>query len=123
MTETGYRKDGATAAARSLPPLEFSDGQPQIQQQVLRLDRDSLNNLPEGPDGSRYRWVDLDSGGLSGILSDTGGGWYYKRNWSANNLTPQPDGDRGARALFGPLETVASLPSRSDLSRAQPRCR
>ena len=116
MTQTGYRA-GAELVTRSMPPLELSYSQPQIQQEILTLDPDSQANLPEGLDGSRFRWVDLDGEGLSGILSDAGGSWYYKRNRSADHLVPQPDGTLAARASFGPVETVAGLPSRSDLSR------
>lgn len=113
--ETGYRQDGAATIARSLPPLEFDYSTPQIQTAVLSLDRDSLGNLPEGIDGSRFRWVDLDGEGLSGILSEAPLGWYYKRNLSANNTVAQPDGSLAARASFAPMETVPALPSRSDL--------
>ena len=115
-TQTGYRHGGEGFAARSMPPLEFQYSQPQIQQTVLTLDPGSQANLPEGLDGSSFRWVDLDGEGLSGILTGADGGWYYKRNISAGNLVAQPDGTLAARASFGPLETVASLPSRSDLS-------
>jgi RHS repeat-associated protein len=118
-TETGYRAEGGATISRSRPPLEFAYSQPQIEPAVLSLDRDSLGNLPEGVDGSRFRWVDLDGEGLSGILSDAGGGWYYKRNLSANNLVAQPDGSALARARFGPLETVPGLPSHSNLSGGQ----
>ena len=48
--------------------------------------------------------------------SASGGAWYYKRNRSAGNLIPLPDGTSVARAQFGPAETVAVLPSRGDLS-------
>ena len=118
-TQTGYRQvnlGDQGLVTRSMPPLEFTYSQPQIQQEILTLDSGSQGNLPEGLDGSSFRWVDLDGEGLSGILSDAGGGWYYKRNLSANNLILQPDGTLTARASFGPLETVAGLPSRSDLS-------
>ena len=93
-----------------------SYSQPQIQQEILTLDPGSQANLPEGLDGGRFRWVDLDGEGLTGILSDVGGSWYYKRNLSAGNLITQADGTLAARASFGPLETVSALPSRSDLS-------
>jgi RHS repeat-associated protein len=117
VTQTGYRQGDQGLTTRSMPPLEFTYSQPQIQQEILTLDPDSMGNLPEGLDGSRFRWADLDGEGLSGILSDAGGGWYFKRNLSANNLIPQPGGTLAARACFGPLETVAGLPSRSDLYR------
>ena len=45
----------------------------------------SLENLPQGLDGTRYQWVDLDGEGLSGILTEQGGGWFYKRNLSPIN--------------------------------------
>ena len=57
---------------------------------MLTLDPDSLAGLPQGIDGSQYRWVDLDGEGLSGILADVGGAWNYKRNLSAANQVPQP---------------------------------
>lgn len=119
LTETGYRQDSGTTVTRSLPPLEFGYTQPQIQSAILRLDRDSLGNLPEGIDGSRFRWLDLDGEGLSGILSQAPGGWYYKRNLSANNIVAQTDGSLATRARFAPLEPVAALPSHSDLTGQQ----
>ena len=117
-TQTGYRQNeqnGEGVVARSMPPLEFEYSQPQIQQTILALDAASQANLPEGLDGS-FLWVDLDGEGLSGILSDANGAWHYKRNISAGNLVAQSDGTLAARAAFGPLETVAHLPSRSDLA-------
>ena len=115
VAETAYRQDGGLTVA-SMPPTEFEYSQPLIGQQVLTLDPDSQANLPEGLDGSRYQWSDLDGEGLSGVLTSSGGAWYYKRNLSAGNLVARPDGTSAARARLGPLETVASLPSRSDLS-------
>ena len=100
VTQTGYRQgDQRGLVTRSMPPLEFSYSQPQIQPEILTLDPDSLANLPEGLDGGRFRWVDLDGEGLSGILSDAGGGWYYKRNLSAGQ--PGRPG-RTARSPRGP---------------------
>lgn len=111
VTQTGYRPGGGGFATRSMPPLEFDYSQPQIQPAVLTMDPGSQANLPEGLDGSRFQWADLDGEGLSGILSPADGAWYYKRNLSAGHLVAQPDGTVAARASFGPLETVAHLPS------------
>jgi RHS repeat-associated protein len=118
-TQTGYRKEGAATIVRSLPPLEFSYSRPHIQPDVLSLDRDSLGNLPEGIDGSRFRWVDLDGEGLSGILSEAPAGWYYKRNLSANNIVGGADKRVLARASFGPLRPVAEIPAGADLAAGQ----
>jgi RHS repeat-associated protein len=117
--QTGYRRSGNAYTSRSLPPLEFAYTQAVIQQDVRTADAASLANLPEGIDGSRFQWVDLDGEGLSGILADWGGGWGYKPNLSAANQVRQPDGSYQACALFGPLEPVALLPSRSTLGGAQ----
>jgi RHS repeat-associated protein len=119
VTQTGYRRQGDGFLPRSMPPLEFEYSEPQIQPDVLTLDADSLGNLPEGLDGSRYQWADLDGEGLSGILSDIGGGWGYKRNFGPLNQKPLGDGSRATFASFGPLETVAELPSRNELGRGQ----
>ena len=45
-----------------------------------KLDAESLENLPVGLDGSYYQWVDLDGEGLSGILTEQAGAWFYKPN-------------------------------------------
>ncbi|MBW8877783.1 MAG: hypothetical protein JF614_22675, partial [Acidobacteria bacterium] len=122
VTQTGYRRAGTGYRRQSLPPLEFEYSQPRVRPEVLTLDAESLANLPEGLDGSRFQWVDLDGEGLSGILTDfghAGGGWGYKRNLSPLNQVTLPDGSRATRARFGPLEPVAALPSRSELGGGQ----
>ena len=116
VNQTGYRPGGAGFATRSMPPLEFQYSQPQIQPAVLTMDPGSQANLPEGLNGSSFQWADLDGEGLSGVLSLADGAWYYKRNLSAGHLVPQPDGTVAARASFGPLETVAHLPSSAGLT-------
>ncbi|HVZ38022.1 MAG TPA: SpvB/TcaC N-terminal domain-containing protein [Candidatus Kapabacteria bacterium] len=116
VVHTGYRRDGMGGyIRRTMPPTEFEYSKPVIQPDVLTLDPEGFENLPEGMDGSRYQWVDLDGEGLSGILTDMGGEWGYHRNLSPVNLVPGPGGDPVMRAKFGPLEEVSPLPSRSEL--------
>ena len=117
VTQTGHRRSGAGYTSRSLPPLEFDYSQPQISPDVLELDAGSLAGLPRGVDGSQYRWADLDGEGLSGVLTDLGGAWGYKRNLSPISQVTQPDGSLATRARLGPLETLPALPSRSGLGR------
>jgi len=112
VSHTGY---GATGATRALPPLALTYSEPVIQSAVLTLDPDSFANLPEGLDGSRNRWIDLDGEGLSGVLVPQEDGWYYKRNQSANNLQLQQDRSYAVRARFGPLELVTAHPTASAL--------
>lgn len=77
---------------------------------VQDIHSSSLENLPIGVDGVSYQWVDLDGEGLSGLLTQQGGRWFYKRNSSANNF-PDTD-DELARPRFDALKTLHMQPSR-----------
>jgi RHS repeat-associated protein len=115
IAQTGYSRQGAGYFSRSQPPLDLVYSQPEIQPDVLTLEPGSLANLPEGVDGSRFQWADVDGEGMPGILSDAGGAWSYKRNLSPNNRVTLANGSLTARASFGPLELVSALPSRNGL--------
>ena len=108
ITQTGYIRNvtnGASYERKSLPPLELTYSQPLVDEQVHFIDANSLENLPAGLDGSRYQWVDLDSEGIAGILTEQAGAWFYKRNL----------GD----AHFAPVQLVATKPSPSNLQSGQ----
>jgi RHS repeat-associated protein len=91
-----------TYLKKSLPPLDFDYTQASISEEIQEIDRESLENLPNGLDGSRYQWVDLDGEGLSGILTEQADAWFYKANLGGGQ--------------FGPLELVAAKPSLAALS-------
>ena len=116
VTRSGYSTTPGGIVSRSMPPLEFGYSEPQIQPDVLTLDRDSLGNLPEGIGEERLRWLDLDGDGLAGVLAETPASWLFKRNLSADNIVALPGGGAAARAQFGPLETVAEMPSAAGLA-------
>lgn len=84
-TQTGYERQGSSYLAKSLPPVEFQCSEAVIDETVRDVDAESLQNLPYGLDGTNYRWVDLDGEGLSGILTEQGGSWFYKPNLSPVN--------------------------------------
>ncbi|MEU8941995.1 SpvB/TcaC N-terminal domain-containing protein [Streptomyces goshikiensis] len=103
VTHQGYQRDSGGFRARSLPPVEFTYSEAVVDHTLRELDEESLDGLPAGLDGgARYQWVDLDGEGLPGILTEQGGGWFYKRNLSPLTST---------RARFGPAETISSRPS------------
>jgi RHS repeat-associated protein len=110
VTQTGYRRNNGGYDKRSLPPVEFEYTEPVVQEVVEEVDPESLENLPIGLEGSRYRWTDLHGEGISGILTEQAGAWFYKRN-----LSPIPERQRDGRELvkaqFAPLETVALKPN------------
>jgi hypothetical protein len=92
ISQSGYVRQPADGIAQrylrsSLPPLEFAysavpTAAELAQQPIRELTGDELENLPHGLDGSRHRFVDLDGEGLSGLLSEHAGTWFYKRNLS-----------------------------------------
>jgi RHS repeat-associated protein len=100
ITQLGYRRRPAPAAgyvSGSLPPLELEYSEPIMDDRVQEVDAASLENLPGGVDGSSYRWVDLDGEGLSGVLTEQAGAWFYKPSLGSGR--------------FGPVETLEARPS------------
>lgn len=109
VSQSGFRRLAAGSYLRkSLPPLEFGYSEAKIEGKIREVDSESVENLPMGLDGSRYQWVDLDGEGLSGILTEQAGSWFYKRNLSPINSLP---GSERLQARFAPLELVASKPA------------
>jgi RHS repeat-associated protein len=109
-SQSGYVSDGAGGyRSSSLPPIEFTYTQAVIDETVRELDPESKANLPSGIDAN-YRWVDLDGEGLSGILTEQAGAWFYKANLSPANIQGS-----GTAALvspeFAPVRVVERLPS------------
>jgi hypothetical protein len=118
VQQTGYRGRHPVYASRSSPPLEFEYTAPEVDDTIRDLDAESLENLPCGLDGGRYRWVDLHGEGLSGILTETDGAWFYKRNTSPIHLVGEQDTERPA-ARFGAIELVTRNPNASLAGGAQ----
>src|SRR6266850_1276048 len=104
------RRNDGTYQKKSLPSLDFTYSSAIIQEEVQEADGKSLENLPYGLDGSHYQWVDLDGEGASGIFTEQGEGWFYKRNLSPGPAAA-PSASNGGRARFGPLESLARKPS------------
>ncbi len=102
---------------QSMPPVAFRYSRAAFDFDVRVLDEDSAANLPVGLGGG-YEWVDLDAEGLSGVLTEQAGEWWYKRNLGDGVLgplepvSPRPAGglDGGRRLLDlagdGPLDLV-----------------
>ena len=119
VTQTGYKRNSEGGyIQKSLPPLEFTYSEPEIDETVQDVDPDSLENLSQGLDGTNYQWVDLDGEGLSGILTEQGSSWFYKRNLSPIS-TAQEDGQNTITAKFAPIELIASQPATALANGAQ----
>ncbi|QYU69837.1 hypothetical protein J4558_06845 [Leptolyngbya sp. 15MV] len=103
VTQAGWRRLSAGGyLRRPLPPVEFEYTLPRIEDEVRALDAASAENLPDGIDGVRFRWVDLHGEGIAGAFAEQGSAWWYKRNLSP--LTP-------GEVALGPLECVGSRPA------------
>ena len=92
---TGYKKENSTYTSKSLPAMEFEYTDSKPDPVLKTLPEQSLKNLPIGISG-KYQWTDLYNNGLSGILYETNGTWYYKENLGngiftkAQELTEKP---------------------------------
>ncbi|MHC2297248.1 SpvB/TcaC N-terminal domain-containing protein [Rhizobium mongolense] len=110
VVQSGFRRTDDGYMRKSLPPLSLDYSRATVGETVQAVDADSLANLPAGLDERTYHWTDLYGEGLPGILTEQGGGWFYKRN-----LTPiaarSPDRPQGPRVEFAPIEAVAARPS------------
>jgi len=82
--------------SRDMPPVSFSYSPPVVSREVQSIAAALLENLPVGLQGPGYRWIDLDGEGLSGVLAEQAGGWFYKPNLGDGNfgrmrqVAPQP---------------------------------
>jgi RHS repeat-associated protein len=120
VTQSGYvHKPSQTHPNRylkkSLPPLEFEYSKATIQNKVQDVDEESIENLPQGLDGAQYQWADIDGEGSSGILTEQGDSWFYRRNVSALPVIGE-DGNPHTVARFAPTERLAEVPSFTNLS-------
>src|SRR5678816_3250107 len=93
-TPFGYADNGSR---KSMPPVELTYARPQVVENVQTLAEGSYANLPAGVDDREAQWLDLNSEGLSGVLSEHDGAWWYKPNLGNGRL--------------GPLQRVGQRPS------------
>lgn len=118
VTQSGYRRRNGGYDRSSLPPAEFEYTEPVVHNMVEQLDRGSLEHVPAGLNDRAYRWADLHGEGVSGVLTEQAGAWFYKRN-----LSPAPVGGSespdAVRARLGPLESVVVEPRTAIAAGAQ----
>jgi len=87
--QKGYKqKDSGEYESKALPAMTFTYQAHEWNSRVHELDTESLSGLPAGlaPEGSHF--LDLYGEGLSGVLTEQGQGWYYKRNLGGGKFGP-----------------------------------
>ncbi len=87
VTQTGYKRQRRRLSeAQSCRRSNSSTASPSCRTRCDEVDAESLENLPIGLDGAAYQWIDLHGEGISGILTEQAGAWFYKRNLSPINV-------------------------------------
>jgi hypothetical protein len=123
VTQASFRRQGAGYVRRALPPLQFAYSKAEIQAELKTVDAASLENLPYGIDGAHYQFVDLYGEGVSGVLTDQAGAWFYKRNLSPLTLKTarEKNGHDVAQseARFAPIERVGLKPAPGNVGGGQ----
>jgi RHS repeat-associated protein len=103
ITQTGYiKKNDGTYSQKSLPPMEFDYQQLNWNTEIKTVSRENIVNAPVGLTNN-YQWVDLYGEGISGILTEQGGGWFYKSNLG--------DPDENGDVSLTPAKQVIPKPS------------
>jgi RHS repeat-associated protein len=88
IRKTGWLKTGpASYDKRSLPPVQFNYQELSWSKTVQTVSAQNLENAPAGLSRG-YQFVDLWSEGISGILTEQGGSWFYKDNLGGGRFTP-----------------------------------
>ncbi|MCD4813872.1 toxin [bacterium] len=96
VQQKGYKRNASGYETKTLPAMEYSYTQPEIDTTIHTVDEESKRNLPIGLDNASYQWVDLKGEGLSGIMTFQSGGMYFKDNLG--------DGQ------FGDLRSITPVP-------------
>lgn len=109
VSNFGYVLENGIYVSAPMPALTLEYSKAPRLSELMVQDSDAPPDLA----GDSCQWIDLDSEGLPGILSEQADGWFYRRNLSANNLVG-PNGTSVPR--FGSPELVNSRPAPSLLS-------
>ena len=97
ITAYGYiKKADGTYSQKNLPPTTFTYQKHEWNKEIKIISTENLIHAPAGLDESQYQFTDLFNEGLSGILTEQAGGWYYKQNLgngefeNAKLVSPKP---------------------------------
>ncbi|MFE5616105.1 SpvB/TcaC N-terminal domain-containing protein [Streptomyces sp. NPDC056524] len=112
ITQRGYVRSGSGYRSSSLPPLDLEYSTPRIDETVHTVPA-SADAAPSGPvDGRRTQWADLDGEGLTGLLTEVGGAWFYRRNTGLSEpVGDVPVGDVPAGGAPAGGDTEATGPT------------
>jgi RHS repeat-associated protein len=88
VTSCGYiKKPDGDYSNKKLPPVEFEYQKHEWNGEIKNIASDDIVHLPAGLNDN-YQFTDLYNEGLSGILTEQAGGWYYKSNLGDGKFEP-----------------------------------
>ncbi|HKJ40523.1 MAG TPA: SpvB/TcaC N-terminal domain-containing protein, partial [Sunxiuqinia sp.] len=81
ITSYGYiKKEDGSYSKKGLPPVEFAYQKHNWNKEIKTISSENLVHTPVGLSDPQFQFADLFNEGLSGILSEQQGAWYYKSN-------------------------------------------
>lgn len=88
ITPVGYIKQSdGSYTQKSLPATEFEYQKHAWSKEVKAVSVEDIVHDPVGLNESDYQFTDLFNEGLSGILTEQAGGWFYKQNLGQGQFT------------------------------------
>ncbi|KAI0967776.1 65kDa B protein-domain-containing protein [Xylaria arbuscula] len=123
LVQSGHmRDDKGFYSTQNLAPLRFDYCHlPDAASLEIKSTRPTcLQTLLSAPPGSVTQWVDLESEGLTGLLVQLDGSWYYQRNENAVNAgldhgESESDSDfeveAGVPDSFGTIKELKTVPN------------
>jgi RHS repeat-associated protein len=88
LTSCGYiKRPDSSYTQKHFPPMTFDYQQHAWNSTVQTVAPEDIVHAPAGLDEPKYQFIDLWNEGLSGILTEQGEGWYYKRNLGGGQFT------------------------------------
>lgn len=79
ISKIAYEMENGQYVKNEMPPLEFQYSKAILDDRLQKIEAPFQNNVPQGLSGN-YQFTDLNAEGLKGVLTETAGAWYYKRN-------------------------------------------
>lgn len=107
IRQRGYiKEESGNYRSEFLPPLLFEYSSAIINNRICEISTEELGGIKMSS-GNAAKWHDFYGEGLTGILAQYDGCWYYKRNFS-----PVDSGESGQMsASFGPAAEIMELPT------------
>ena len=101
----GHKWEAASNSysSKHLPDFDLSYQQHEWNTRIQEVSPEDAINAPIGVDDKQYLWIDLFSEGISGILTEQAGGWFYKSNLG--------NGSFSAAKLVAPKPSFSGLTS------------